>query len=110
MVLKDQKMLEKAFEPYGTRVTWHTITSGAKQAQAMAAGSIDVSAVMNTASLLMANGAGTTVYIARRCGAPDRHLCDRGSQGKDALSSKTSRARRSQAPAAPCYISFSWRP
>ena len=47
MVMKDRQMLEKAFKPYGTEVKWHTITSGAKQGQAMAAGAIDVSAVMN---------------------------------------------------------------
>lgn len=82
MVLKDQKMLEKAFEPYGTRVTWHTITSGAKQAQAMAAGSIDVSAVMNTASLLMANGAGTTVYIADGVAHPTDTFAIVGPKGK----------------------------
>ena len=63
MVMKDQKMLEKAFAPYGTEVKWHDINSGAQQAQAMAAGAIDISAVMNTASLLMANGAGNPVVI-----------------------------------------------
>lgn len=63
MVMKDQKMLEKAFAPYGTEVKWHDINSGAQQAQAMAAGAIDISAVMNTASLLMANGSGNPVVI-----------------------------------------------
>lgn len=39
MVLKEKGMLEKAFAPYGTKVRWHNIVSGAKQARAMAAGS-----------------------------------------------------------------------
>ena len=64
MVMKEKGMLEKAFEKDGVKVEWKTITSGAKQAQAMAAGSVDVSAVMNTASLLMANGSGNPVYVA----------------------------------------------
>ena len=58
MVMKDQGLLEKAFEKHGTKIKWHTITSGAKQTQAMAAGALDFSAVMNTASLLSTNGAG----------------------------------------------------
>lgn len=64
MVIKDQRLLEKAFEADKTQINWKTITSGAKQAQAMAAGAVDVSAVMNTASLLMANGAGNPIYVA----------------------------------------------
>ena len=64
MVIKKQGLLEKAFAADKTQINWKTITSGAKQAQAMAAGAIDVSAVMNTASLLMANGAGNPIYVA----------------------------------------------
>lgn len=63
MVMKEQGLLEKAFAKDGIKVNWHTITSGAKQAQAMASGDIDVSAVMNTASVLMSNGADNPVYI-----------------------------------------------
>lgn len=82
MVLKDRSMLEKAFEPYGTRVVWHNITSGAKQAQAMAAGSIDISSVMNTASFLMGNGAGSTVLIADGVAHPADTFAIVGPQGK----------------------------
>ncbi len=82
MVLKNRGMLERAFEKYGTRVTWHTITSGAKQAQAMAAGSIDVSAVMNTASLLMANGAGSRVLVADGVAHPTDTFAIVGPKGK----------------------------
>ncbi len=83
MVLKDRQMLEKAFAPYGTKVRWHTIVSGAKQAQAMAAGSIDVSAVMNTASLLMANGAGNPVYVATGVAHPSDTFAIVGAKGKN---------------------------
>ncbi len=57
-------MLEKAFEKDGVKVNWKTITSGSKQTQAMAANAVNISAVMNTSSLLMANGAGNKVLIA----------------------------------------------
>lgn len=63
MVIKEHKLLEKAFAKDNVSIEWKTITSGAKQAQAMAAGAIDISAVMNTASLLMTNGAGNPVKI-----------------------------------------------
>lgn len=61
IVMKKNGMLERAFAEHGCTIRWHSITSGAKQAQAMAAGSIDVSAVMNTTSLLLANGAGNPI-------------------------------------------------
>lgn len=64
IVMKEKGMLEQAFEKDGVKVNWKTITSGSKQTQAMAGGVIDISAVMNTSSLLMANGAGNKVLIA----------------------------------------------
>ena len=64
MVMKQKGLLEKAFAKDGVRVEWKSINSGAQQAQAMAAGSVDVSAVMNTASLLMANGSGNPIRVA----------------------------------------------
>lgn len=64
MVMKDQKLLEKEFEKDGIKVNWKTITSGAKQGQALASGAVDISAVMNTSSLLMTNAAGNPVYVA----------------------------------------------
>ena len=54
IVMKERQMLEKAFEKDGVKVNWRVINSGAQQAQALTSGSLDVSAVMNTASLLMA--------------------------------------------------------
>lgn len=64
IVMKEKGMLEKAFEKDGVKVNWKTITSGSKQTQAMAGKSIDISAVMNTSSLLMANGVGNKILIA----------------------------------------------
>lgn len=81
MVMKDQARLEKAFEKYGTTVRWHTITSGAKQAQAMAAGSLDFSAVMNTASLLSTNGAGNPVLVANGVAHPSDNFALVGKPG-----------------------------
>ncbi len=82
MVMKEKGMLEKAFEKDGVKVEWKTITSGAKQAQAMAAGSVDVSAVMNTASLLMANGAGNPVMVASGVSHPADTFAMVGKAGK----------------------------
>ena len=70
MVIKEKGLLEKAFEKEGTKINWKVITSGAEQAQAMAAGAVDVSEVMNTASTLMANGAGNPVLIANGVSRP----------------------------------------
>ena len=53
IVMKENRMLEKEFAGSDVKVIWHEINSGAKQAQALAAGALDVSAVMNTASLLL---------------------------------------------------------
>ncbi|MBS4768960.1 ABC transporter substrate-binding protein [Turicimonas muris] len=64
IVMKEKGMLEKAFEKDNIKINWKTITSGSKQTQAMAGKSIDISAVMNTSSLLMANGVGNKILIA----------------------------------------------
>ncbi|GKX56916.1 ABC transporter substrate-binding protein [Leminorella grimontii] len=63
MVMKEQGLLEKQAEKLGVTVKWHEITSGAKQAQALASGDLDVAGVMNTSSVLMANGEGNAVKI-----------------------------------------------
>ncbi len=63
MVMKEKQLLEKQAEALGVKVKWHEITSGAKQAQALASGDLDIGGVMNTASVLMANGAGNPVKI-----------------------------------------------
>ncbi|TIH20279.1 aliphatic sulfonate ABC transporter [Marinifilum sp. JC120] len=63
MVIKEKMLLEKEFTKDGIKVNWHTITSGAKQAQAMAAGSLDLASVINSTSVLLANAAGNKVRI-----------------------------------------------
>lgn len=63
IVMKERGMLEKAFAEQGIEVRYHEITSGAKQAQAMAAGSLDIGGVMNTTSVLLAHSAGNDVRI-----------------------------------------------
>lgn len=82
MVIKDQQLLEKAFAKHGTKVVWHTINSGAHQTRAMAAGSLDVSAVMNTASLLSANGEGNKVVIVNGVAHPTDVFTIVGKKGK----------------------------
>ena len=64
IVMKERGMLEKAFEKDGVKIKWRVINSGALQGQAMASGDLDFSAVMNTASLLMAAGAGNPIAVA----------------------------------------------
>ncbi|WP_159566053.1 ABC transporter substrate-binding protein [Budvicia diplopodorum] len=63
IVMKEHNLLEKQAKPLGLSVKWHEITSGAKQAQALASGDLDVAGVMNTSSVLMANGEGNPVMI-----------------------------------------------
>lgn len=64
MVMKERGLLEKAFAEKNVAVTWHTITSGAQQTQAMAAGSLDIASVVNSTSLILANAAGNRVEAA----------------------------------------------
>ena len=63
MIMKATGMLEKEFAKDGIAVNWNEITSGAKQAQALAAGSLDIASVINTTSVLLANAGGNPVRI-----------------------------------------------
>lgn len=81
MVMKHNNMLENEFKKDGIKIKWHDITSGAKQTQAMAAGSLDVSATMNTASLLMANSAGNPVVVATGVAHPTKVFAIVGKPG-----------------------------
>ncbi|GAA0597342.1 NrtA/SsuA/CpmA family ABC transporter substrate-binding protein [Caenispirillum bisanense] len=72
MVMRKQGLLEKEFEKDGITVVWHDITSGAHQAQAMAAGSLDIGGVMNTTSILLANAGGNPVAIAAGVSRPSQ--------------------------------------
>jgi sulfonate transport system substrate-binding protein len=64
MVMKERRMLEQAFAPLGVTVRWHNINSGPAQTMAMAAGSLDIAPVINSASVILANAAGNPVEIA----------------------------------------------
>lgn len=81
IVMKENRMLEKEFAGSDVKVIWHEINSGAKQAQALAAGALDVSAVMNTASLLLAVGVGNDLVIATGAAHPNRVFSLVGKKG-----------------------------
>ncbi len=70
IVMRKQELLEKEFAADGVKINWHNITSGAQQAQAMAAGSLDIGGVMNTTSVLLANAGGNPVLIAAGVSRP----------------------------------------
>ena len=63
IVMKQRGMLEESFKEIGIEVVYHEINSGAKQSQAMAAGSLDIGGVMNSTSVLLARGAGNNIEI-----------------------------------------------
>jgi ABC-type nitrate/sulfonate/bicarbonate transport system substrate-binding protein len=70
MVMKERRMLEQAFAPLGVNIRWHVINTGAAQAMAMAAGSLDIAPVINSASVILANAAGNPVEIAALVSRP----------------------------------------
>ncbi len=70
MVMREHKLLEKEFSADGIKINWHSINSGAQQAQAMAAGALDIGGVMNTTSVLLANAGGNPVKIAAGVSRP----------------------------------------
>jgi ABC-type nitrate/sulfonate/bicarbonate transport system substrate-binding protein len=70
MVMKERRMLEQAFAPLGVDVHWHIINNGPAQAMAMAAGSLDIAPVINSASVILANAAGNPVEIAALVSRP----------------------------------------
>ena len=76
-------MLENAFKAEGVKINWRVINSGAIQGQAMASGDLDFSAVMNTASVLMAAGAGNSIRIASGVGHPQKIFAIIGKPGTD---------------------------
>ena len=83
IVMKENRMLEKEFAGSDVKVIWHEINSGAKQAQALAAGALDVSAVMNTASLLLAAGVGNDLVVATGAAHPSRVFARVGKKGQN---------------------------
>jgi len=70
MVMKENGLLQKHLAPLGLQAQWREITSGAKQAQALASGDLDIGGVMNTSSILMAEGEGNPVRIVAGVSRP----------------------------------------
>lgn len=87
IVMKERGMLEEAFKNEKVKIDWRVINSGAQQGQAMASGDLDFSAVMNTASLLMAAGAGNPIAVATGVAHPKGIFAIVGKPG-EALSVK----------------------
>ena len=71
ILMKRRGTLSAAFEEVGVQVEYHEITSGAKQAQAMAAGSLDIGGVMNTTSVILARSGGNRLQIVAGFSRPD---------------------------------------
>ncbi len=72
IVVKNRQLLEKAFAEKGVKVNYYEINSGAKQAEAMAAKSIDIAGVINTTSVIMANANGNHVEIVSGYSRPEK--------------------------------------
>lgn len=81
IVMRKQELLEKEFAADGVKINWHNITSGAQQAQAMAAGALDIGGVMNTTSVLLANAGGNPVLIAAGVSRPAETFAILGKAG-----------------------------
>ena len=63
IIIKDQKMLEYEFAKDGIRIDRPEITSGGKQTQAMAAGSIDIASVISSTSAIAARANGVDIKV-----------------------------------------------
>ncbi len=81
MVMKEHGILDKEMAKQNVDVKWHEITSGAKQAQALASGDLHIAGVMNTASVLMANGANNPVRVIAGVSRPTDTFAIVGAKG-----------------------------
>lgn len=72
IIMKEKGMAEKAFGERGIKVNYYEITSGAKQSEAIAAGSLDIASVINSASVILANAAGNPVEIFSGFSRPEK--------------------------------------
>ena len=72
MAMKAMGMLEEEFAADNIAINWHSINSGAKQSEAMAAGSLDIASVINSTSVLLANANGNPVKIIGGVSRPAR--------------------------------------
>lgn len=81
IVMNERGILEQHLAPLGLDVDWLEINSGAQQAQALASGDLDIGGVMNTASVLMANGEGNPVRIIAGVARPTDVFAIVGAKG-----------------------------
>ena len=72
IIMKEKGMAEKTFGERGIKVNYYEITSGAKQSEAIAAGSLDIASVINSASVILANAAGNPVEIFAGFSRPEK--------------------------------------
>ena len=72
IIMKEKGMAEKAFGEKGIKVNYYEITSGAKQTEAIAAGSLDIASVINSVSVILANAAGNPVEIFSGFSKPEQ--------------------------------------
>ncbi len=81
IVMKERGLLEKELEPLKVGVNWPEINSGARQAQALASGDLDVGGVMNTTSVIMARGEGYPITIIAGVARPTEVFALVGKKG-----------------------------
>ena len=72
IIMKEKGMAEKAFGEKGIKVNYYEITSGAKQTEAIAAGSLDIASVINSVSVILANAAGNPIEIFAGFSRPEK--------------------------------------
>lgn len=72
IIMKEKQMAEEEFGKKGIKVNYYEINSGAKQSEAIAAGSLDIASVINTASVILANAAGNPVEIFSGFSRPEQ--------------------------------------
>ena len=89
--------LEKAFAAKGVALKFYEIDSGAKQAEAMAAGSLDIAGVINTTSALLAASAGNDLKIVLGLQSPDGAF-RRGRQGSGDTQLRRLEGQKSRRP------------
>lgn len=93
MVMKERGILRKHLAELGLREEWADIDSGQDQARALARGELDIASVMNTASILMANGEDNPVRILAGVARPTDVFALVGAKGStggvEALRGKT---------------------
>ncbi|QSH40575.1 ABC transporter substrate-binding protein [Lentisphaerota bacterium ZTH] len=65
IVIKHKGLLEKEFAKDGVKIKFHAINNGLKQAQAVAAGKVDLCTGINTTSIIIAAGQNIKLNIIR---------------------------------------------